>query len=209
MARKQKYDYFKAFENQVDVALQEADLLIDVIDNFTTAEAVRAIIPRAHELEHQGDQINHETYMAIAVDFITPIDRDDILKLAQALDNITDSIEDVIHMFYTMDVHFMHHDTKSTALLVRSSCEALKRAMCDFKNFKKSETFKQSLIDVNTYEEQADELYEQMTRKLYTVDADNPLRVIVWSRIFGMIEQCNDACETAADLMSTIVLKNS
>jgi uncharacterized protein Yka (UPF0111/DUF47 family) len=90
MTRKQKYDYFKAFENQTDIALAEADLLIKTIQDFTTAEAVRDIMPDAHELEHKGDEINHATYTAIAVDFITPIDRDDILGISKSLVDIID-----------------------------------------------------------------------------------------------------------------------
>lgn len=209
MARKARYDYFKAFENQVDIALAEADLLIEVIENFTTAEAVSELLPRAHELEHQGDQINHDTYTALAVDFITPIDRDDIIQIAQLLDDIIDYIEDVIRMFYVMDVHFMHHDIVAVAHLIKKSCEALKVAMREFKNFKKSATFKRVLVEVNDYEEQADHLYDEMLHKLYTVDADNPMRVIVWSRIFSKMEKCSDACEHVADTMSSVLLKNS
>lgn len=209
MPRKMKYDYFKAFESQVDIALAEADLLITVIRDFTTAEAVKDILPEAHDLEHRGDTINHNIYTALATDFITPIDRDDILQIAQALDNVIDYIEDVIRMFYVMDVHFMHRDLEQVGILIKKSCEALKVGMREFTNFKKSAMFKRVLVEVNDYEEEADRLYDEMTHNLYTKDADNPLRVIVWSRIFAKIEKCSDACEHVADIMGTVLLKNS
>lgn len=209
MTRKQKYDYFKAFENQTDIALAEADLLIKTIQDFTTAEAVRDIMPDAHELEHKGDEINHATYTAIAVDFITPIDRDDILGISQSLDDIIDDIEDVIQLFYMMDIHFMHKDAIGMAELIKKSCESLKVAMEEFSNFKKSPLFKQSIVDVNSYEEDADELYAKLIRNLHTIDKDNPMRVLVWSRIFSKMEKCSDACEHVADAMGTVLLKNS
>jgi predicted phosphate transport protein (TIGR00153 family) len=209
MTRKQKYDYFKAFENQTDIALAEADLLIKTIQDFTTAEAVRDIMPDAHELEHKGDEINHATYTAIAVDFITPIDRDDILGISQSLDDIIDEIEDVIQLFYMMDIHFMHKDAIGMAALIKKSCESLKVAMKEFSNFKKSPLFKQSIVDVNSYEEDADELYAKLIRNLHTIDKDNPMRVLVWSRIFSKMEKCSDACEHVADTMGTVLLKNS
>ncbi|MCH4184637.1 MAG: DUF47 family protein [Eggerthellaceae bacterium] len=209
MSRKTRYDYFKAFEKQAELAEKEADLLIETIDTFTTAEAVMDSIPPAHEVEHQGDEINHETYMAIAVDFITPIERDDILNLSQYLDDIIDDIEDVIQLFYMMDIHLMYDNTREMACIIKKSCESLRIAMTEFKNFKKSKLFKSSIVDVNSYEEDADELYTKLIRELHTVDKDNPMRVLVWSRIFNKMEICTDACEHVADTMSMVLLKNS
>ena len=159
MAKKQKFDYFDAFEKQTKLAVQEADLLIEAIEKFTEAENLRDAMERAHALEHEGDEINHSIFRTVATDFITPIEREDIIDMSQFLDNITDYIEDVIQRFYMYDVHFMHHDALEFACLIKKSCEALDTAMEDFRNFKKSKKFKQLIVDVNTYEEEADQLY--------------------------------------------------
>jgi len=63
--------------------------------------------------------------------------------------------------------------------------------------------------DVNVLEEQADDLYMEAIRNLYTVDAlDDAVREEVWSRLFDRLEAACDACKTVADTMSVIVLKN-
>lgn len=208
MGKKHKFDYFDAFGNQTKVAVQEAELLIRAIDDFTEAEALRESMERAHALEHAGDELNHEIFKTVATDFITPIEREDIIGLAQSLDNIIDFIEDVMQRFYMYDVHFMHHDAHEFACLIKRSCEALDTAMEDFRNFKKSKKFKQLIIDVNTYEEEADQLFLKVIHKLHTEDRENPMRVLVWSQIFDRMEKCCDACEHAADTMNTILLKN-
>ena len=208
MSKKHKFDYFDAFQKQSEVAMKEADLLIEAIENFTEAEDLRSIMERAHGLEHEGDEINHSIFKTVATDFITPIEREDIIELSQYLDNIIDYIEDVMQRFYMYDVHFMHRDALEFANLIKKSCEALDKAMEDFRNFKKSKTFKQLIIDVNTYEEEADRLFLQVIRKLHTEDNDNPMRVLVWTQIFDRMEKCCDACEHVADTMSTILLKN-
>jgi uncharacterized protein Yka (UPF0111/DUF47 family) len=115
----------------------------------------------------------------------------------------------VIQLFYMMDIHFMHKDAIGMAALIKKSCESLKVAMKEFSNFKKSPLFKQSIVDVNSYEEDADELYAKLIRNLHTIDKDNPMRVLVWSRIFSKMEKCSDACEHVADTMGTVLLKNS
>ena len=208
MGKKHKFDYFDAFEKQTKLAVQEADLLIEAVEKFTEAEKLKEVMERAHELEHEGDEINHAILKTVATDFITPIEREDIIELSQRLDNIVDFIEDVMQRFYMYDVHFMHHDALEFAQLIKKSCEALDKAMEDFRNFKKSKTFKQLIVDVNTYEEEADRLYLKVIRKLHTEDNDNPMRVLVWSQIFDRMEKCCDACEHVADTMSTILLKN-
>lgn len=206
---KSKLNYFDAFSKQAEYACKEADLLDEVIENFTTAEAIQDYLPRAHQIEHDADVVNHEILTAIDVDFITPIDRDDIITLAQALDDIVDSIEDVIQRFYMFDVHFMHHDAAGFSKLIRKECNALSVAMEEFHNFKKSGTFRKSIIKVNDIEEEADGFYVEMMRNLFTVDRENPTRVIVWMEIFERMEDCCDNGERVADTMSSILLKNS
>ena len=161
-----------------------------------------------HELEHKGDEINHAIFKTVATDFITPIEREDIINMSQYLDNIIDYIEDVMQRFYMYDVHFIHHDVLEFAHLIKKSCVALDKAMEDFRNFKKSKMFKQLIIDVNDYEEEADQLYMTVIRKLHTHDRENPMRVLVWSQIFDRMEKCCDSCEHAADTMNSILLKN-
>ena len=208
VGKRDKFDYFDAFEKQTEVAVQEAELLIEAIESFTEAEHLKEVMERAHELEHKGDEINHAIFKTVATDFITPIEREDIINMSQYLDNIIDYIEDVMQRFYMYDVHFIHHDALEFAHLIKKSCVALDKAMEDFRNFKKSKMFKQLIIDVNDYEEEADQLYMTVIRKLHTHDRENPMRVLVWSQIFDRMEKCCDSCEHAADTMNSTLLKN-
>lgn len=208
MGKKNRFDYFDAFKKLSKLAVEESDLLIEAIENFGEAEDLRGVMERAHEIEHKGDEQNHLIFQTVATDFITPIEREDIIELTQHLDDIIDYIEDVLQRFYMYDVHFMHKDALEFAGLIKKSCVALDKAMEDFRNFKKSKMFRELVIDVNTYEEEADQLLVKVIRDLHTVDCDKPMRVLVWSQIFSRMEKCADACEHAADSMSTILLKN-
>lgn len=207
--KKSKYDYFDAFVRQTEIADKVADLLISTIDNFTTAENTKESMEKAHVLEHQGDDINHETYLATAHDFITPFDRDDILNISQALDDVIDSEEKVIQQFYIMDIHFMHKNAHAMADVARRSCNALHQTTIAFTGLKNEKDFRQGVKEVNSCEEEGDRLFAKLERKLHTVDNNNPMRVLVWSRIFNAMESCNDACEHAADLMDSAMAKSS
>ncbi|MBQ3106123.1 MAG: DUF47 family protein, partial [Eggerthellaceae bacterium] len=152
MARKQKYDYFEAFQQLSALAVKEADLLVETIQNFEEGADLKPVLDKAHELEHSGDLVNHAIFQNAATDFITPIDREDIIELAQNLDEVLDLIEDVMQRFYMYDVHTMHEGALEFAQIIRKSCGALNEAMEDFANFKKSTKFKQLIVDVNSYE---------------------------------------------------------
>ena len=206
---KQKHDYFAAFARQVELAVEEADLLIGIVENFTTADDVEALLPKAHEIESQADDVAHGNYNAIAVDFITPLDRDDIFELTHAMDSVVDRIEAVIQSFYMTNVQRMHEDALPMARLIKQGCEALKDAMGPFSDFKHKETFHKAIMRANDFEEEADQVYMTAIRRLHTEDFDNPTRLLIWTRIFVGLEACCDAFEHVADLMGSIYLKNS
>ena len=208
MARKQKFDYFEAFQQMSALMVEEADLLIDTIENFTTSEALVPVMEKAHEIEHKSDLINHSIFQNASTDFITPIDREDLIELAQRLDSVIDYTEDVMQRFYMYDVQTMHAGALEFARIIRKSCGALNEAMEDFANFKKSAKFKQLIIDVKSYEEEADRLLLKDMRYLHVNEKDAPLRIMVWSQLYARLEKCSDACEHVADTMSTILMKN-
>lgn len=208
MAKKDKFDYFDAFEKQVDVAIEECDVLIEAIEGFTTAEDLEPVLRRAHEIEHRGDEVNHLIRTQVAVDFITPFEREDIIALALDLDDVTDAIEGILQRFYMFDVHFMHPKAAEFAHIIKKSLKALRKSMGTFREFKKVKKIRAMVEDVSALEEQADLLYLQTIRHLYTVDAENAVRVEVWSRLFDRLEATCDSCALVADTMATIMLKN-
>ena len=209
MAKKERFNYFDAFESQVAVAEEEIEVLIDAIENFTTADDLQPVLEKAHEIEHRGDDINHIILTNVSTDFITPIERGDIIELAQNLDTLTDMIEGIIQRFYMFDIHFMHPQAIEFANIIRKSLKALRKSMGTFREFKKVKKIRAMVEDVNQFEEQADALYVETIRHLYTVDAlSDAVRVEVWSRLFDRLEGTCDACETVADTMASIMLKN-
>ncbi len=205
---KHKLDYFDAFEHMTDLAVQESEILIEALEDFTKASKLIDVMRTLHELEHQGDDINHDLFSQVATDFMPPIDCEDVVELAQALDNIVDYIEDAVTHMYMYDVHEIPGGALKFADLIKKSCEALDACMADFRNFKKSKKFRKLVVDINTYEEEADSLYQKVIRCLHTERRDDFMHVLVWSRVYERMERCCNACETSSNIVATIMLKN-
>lgn len=207
---KQKFNYLTAFINLTQKAIDESEILIDVIKKFSGAESMFDDMQKAHEIEHQGDDINHEIYRQVAHDFITPVDREDLLTLSANLDNVLDLIEVTIQHMYMFDIQEIHPDTLSFAELIKQACVALNECAISLKNFKKDrKSVMEKIVNVNSIEESADVLYMDVIRKLYSQEKNDPLKIIVWGNIFHNMEECCDACEHATDVILSVLLKNS
>lgn len=209
MARKEKFNYFDAFDRQAKLCCKEAELLIEVIENFKSSDELESYLVRAHEIEHDGDTICHDVYASISSDFITPIEREDILAMTQSLDDVLDYMEGTIQRFYMLNVDDMPEEALEFARLLLKSCQALQAAMEDFSNFKNSKKLRQLLIDVSDCEEEADALFMRVVRNLHTTKREDPLHVYVWDKIFQRLESTADTCEHVADTMGSIMLKNA
>ena len=92
--------------------------------------------------------------------------------------------EDVVAHMYMYDIHVLPEDAIKFANFIKSSCKALDKAVAELRNFKKSKKFKQLIVDINAYEEEADDLYKHAIRHLHTKENQDVMHVLVWSRIY-------------------------
>lgn len=212
MARRQKFDYFSAFKQQAELAVLEAEKMIATIDHYDPEEEWEdwyAWLDEAHSIEHDADGVCHDIFQALSVDFVTPIDREDIINLATTLDDILDYSEDVIQRFYMYNVQGMHPRAREYAEILCASCTYLRDAMDSFAALKPSEKLTEMIIKVNDCEEAADRLYGALIHDLYENSSDAPVHIMKWETIFNKMEKCTDACEHAADTIRGIILKGA
>ena len=207
MAKKGDRYYFDNFIACVECSHRAAMLLSETLKKYSKADMAKKR-EQIHEIEHEADMKKHELMHMLNKAFITPIEREDIVSLAQNLDDITDTIEDVFLRIYICNVDAIKENAIAMTDLVVSACEALKVAMEEFPEFRKSSKLKEYLIRINDLEEEGDNLYIEGMRALHT-GKENPLTVIAWRDIYSYLERCMDACEHAADVMETVIMKNS
>ena len=207
MAKKGDRYYFDNFIACVECSQRAATLLGETLKNYSKEDMAKKR-EQIHEIEHEADVKKHELMHMLNKAFITPIEREDIVTLAQNLDDITDTIEDVFLRIYICDVDTIKENAIAMTDLVVSACEALKIAMEEFPEFRKSTKLKEYLIRINDLEEEGDNLYIEGMRALHTGDC-SPLEVIAWRDIYSYLERCMDACEHAADVVESVIMKNS
>lgn len=207
MARKASNNYFDMFIELVDFCCAAAKNLHQTLSRFD-AKKLPETMEFLHGIEHAADLKKHEMMKKLAQEFITPIEREDIISLAQEIDDITDSIEDVLLRIYMYNVKTIRPEALAFSSVIVESCEVLKKVMENFHNFKKSSQIHKDIIEINRLEEDGDKLYVEAVRGLYT-NCKDPIELMAWTEAFNHLERCCDNCEDVADVVESVIMKNT
>lgn len=198
MAKKNN-DYFAMIKKQSAYCVEASNLLEEILCKFN-AESINAYREQMHEIEHAADEIHHDILNRLSTEFITPIDQEDILRLVQIIDDITDALDEVILDVYMYHIDVIPEETGRLSQVVNRCVKSLHEATGELKNFKKPDTLRALLVKVNDIETEADEVYIEAVHKLFGSGADEKTLLGV-REMYESLESCCDLCERAADVI--------
>lgn len=201
-----RFNYYDEFIKNVDIAVQISEILKEFIDNYDNSKA-KEIEQMVHNLENDADENLHQLLKFLVKDFLPPIEREDIVLLANKIDDAIDCIDETVIDFNIFNIVSLREDIMEFIELTNKLCIIEKDIMIKFKSSKKFDEVNELVIQVNNLEEQGDRLYEKSIRKLFK-EADT-LEIIKWEKIYTDLENCFDAFESIADTVSEIVMKNT
>ena len=199
------FNFFEKLTEQMAICKKAAQQLIDMLEDYSDVSVKAEMI---HVSEHEGDTMLHDIMGELNRSFITPIDREDIADLAKKLDDINDSIEDVANLFDMLSITSVREEAKTMARFILSACETLYDVISEFYSFKNSKKLKQLIIKVNGVEEDGDRMHRSVIKNMFQKETD-VLSIIKWKEIFDMMESVLDNCEDAADLVDSLIMKNT
>lgn len=202
-----KNDYFKYMEEQAVASAEASKLLKEIIENFSVDNLSQQKV-KMHEIEHKADKMEHEIIVKLSTEFITPIDQEDILRLVQLNEDITDIIDEIVQELYMYHITTAPRGAAELAKLVDDCVNALREAVTNLRNFKKPDTIRPILDRVSEIEEEADRVYGEAVHELFMNETD-PRVLIGHKEIYGSLEACCDLCDHAADAIDQIIIKNT
>ncbi len=208
MAKQRSNEYFEGFVLGMESACKAAEYLENLVEHYDP-EKLGEQIDEMHAIEHQADLNKHKLMHKLAKEFITPIEREDIILLLQQIDNVTDFIEDVVLKMFMYNAKSMRHEALEFASIIKQCCYESRDALKELPGFQKnSDRLALAIIRVNDFEEQGDRLYCAAMRRLYCENAES-LERITWTKLFDWMEACCDACEDVMESVELVVMKNS
>jgi len=196
-------EFFTLFGKDGENALEAARLVErrfrEHPSSGVTQEQVKAV-------ETAGDGITRDLINLLNTQYVTPFDREDIYQLATVIDDVVDYLEEASDLLGLYGVEMpTRHAVEQCGVIVRA-CEQLAIA-CD--NLKGMRGVQDALIALKSLEDEGDGILRDALAALFRGDGIDPLIVIRWKDIYEALERALDACETAANVIANIVVKNA
>ncbi len=206
MAKKNN-DYFELIKTQSSYCVEASNLLEETLCRFDP-ENINDYRTQMHAVENTADNVHHDILNKLSTEFITPIDQEDILRLVQIIDDITDALDEVILDVYMYNINVIPEKTEDLSRIVNRCVKALYEAAGELKNFKKPEKLKSLLVKVNDIEIEADNVYTEAIRELFSSQTDGKT-LLGAKAVYESLENCCDLCEHAADVIEQVIIKNT
>lgn len=157
--------------------------------------------------ETEGDKLIHDLILKLNKSFMTPIEREDILYLANKMDDILDGVEAFaayLEMYSLIDIDdsmrtFLHYIVKSTDEIVKAM-----ELLAD----KKLLQMREHAIIIKDNERKCDEVLRTSIKQLFLNEKD-PIRIIQFKDIYEQLEDIADYSQNVANTIETIIMRNA
>ncbi|HEY6761379.1 MAG TPA: DUF47 family protein [Baekduia sp.] len=195
-------EFFDLFEEAGSNLARAAGLLDAMLADWPEHQELAGEI---RDCEQNGDRITHDIIHRLNATFVTPIDREDILALASALDDIIDYTEEVADYMglYRIEAP-MEQAVRMSHILVQATRQ-VSEALPRMRGFQDISHY---TVEIHRLENDGDRVVREAMAALFDHGID-PMVVIRWKDIYERLEQAIDACEHVANVLEGIVIKNS
>jgi predicted phosphate transport protein (TIGR00153 family) len=169
-----------------------------------------ALASRVKDAEHAGDELTHEIMIKINTTFVTPFDREDIYRLASALDDVLDAIEEAADRIVLYRLGALPDGIAAQVEVLQRAAAATAEAM---PRLEKMAELQEYWIKVNSLENEADAIYRTLLGDLLAPPEGAPpadvLTVLKTKEVVETLEEAADAFETVANTVESIAVKEA
>ena len=191
--------FARSGENALEVARLVERRFREHPNSGVTQEQVKAA-------ETAGDDVTRELIVLLNTQYLTPFDREDIYQLATEIDDVVDYLEEASDLLGLYGVEMpTRHAVEQCAIIVKA-VENLATACANLKGMR---GVQQALAELKSLEDQGDRVLRDALASLFRDDGIDPLIEIRWKDIYEALERALDACETAANVIANILVKNA
>ena len=190
--KENRLDYYDEFIKNAEIAVEIVTEIKRYTENFN--------INTSKEI--------HETLDFLAKDFLPPIEREDIVLLANRIDDIIDYLDEIAINFNILNVVSLRDDFKQFIETINKLSILLKEMLEKFRDKKNYGEIHKLIIEINNFEENGDKIYEKSIKSLFKNET-NSIEILRWNTIYNSLENCIDSFENVANTVGEIILKNT
>lgn len=158
--------------------------------------------------EHAGDEFTHRLLEHLDQTFITPIEREDILALAHAMDDVADCVDAAAERLVLYKIEHVLPIAQDMADLLVRGAEGLVPLIGALRSMKDPAGIRKGIQVLISLENQSDTLYHAALAHLFD-DPSDPIYLMKWKEIFGVMEDAMDRIELVAKVVGSTVMRNA
>jgi uncharacterized protein len=197
--------FYELFENSADNVKQMGVLLSEVVRE-ADFDRRQTLISKMEDVEHANDELTHSLFTELGRNFITPFDREDIHYLASSLDDIADYIYATAKKINFYRVNPNDIGIHKLSEIIVQSTDQVRKAVGELRNMKNMRSITESLVKINSLENEADDIFDMSIERLFATEPDAK-EVIKKREIYQVMETATDKCEDAANVIESIIVK--
>ena len=160
---------------------------------------------RLRELEHACDDVARDIYNLTNLTFTTPMEQGDILLLAHALDQVVDLAEEVSAKIDLYEIASITDSAKQLGECLAKAGVELAKAVDKLEDFNGLDPV---LEEIHRLENAGDVITRNALQMLFETNHPTPVDLVKWKDLYSLLESTLDECESAAEIIETIAIKN-
>ena len=194
--------FFAMFSVMSENLIAGARTLVELFANY---HDVGSKIDEIHRIEREGDELTHAILTKLNQTFITPFDREDIHELASKLDDVLDFINASGARIEMYRITTPPPAAGELAAIILKQCQELQQAVSFMQ---KNGNILSHCVEINRLENEADQVSQQAIATLFEHEKD-PINLIKIKELLECLERATDKAEDVANVLETVVLKNT
>ena len=204
-------NFFELFNEHGQRIAEGARSFLAMVQNYASVEDRERHAAAVGDAERAADKITAEVHRLLHRTFITPLDRDQIHRLINAMDDVLDLLQDTSEVMSLYDLQRLTADVMQLSEISVRCCERVQHVLTllsKLKDAQVAESVLKTCEEIDQLESDADRVMRSAMSKLFRDEPDTR-ELIKLKAVYEHLESISDRCEDVANLIEGVVLENS
>jgi predicted phosphate transport protein (TIGR00153 family) len=198
--------FFKLFEDHAEVISEAAKIMLDFPS--TDGGNIHSLLTQIHQLEHRGDDMVRSVMLALDETYVTPIDREDIHSLANALDNVLDYMYSAAQSFVSYEVRELTQAMRELLQLLSEGTTVLRETVPSIRQHQ-LDKLAPARMQIVAIEKRGDAIYQTEMAALFKDPAVDAKELLRQQAVLNALEAALNSCQDAADVLENVAIKHA
>jgi hypothetical protein len=194
-------ELLEILDNLAKKAVETSESVVILFDDLTNVDQAKKI----HQLETEADVLTRDIFSELNRTFITPLDREDMQRIASKIDDVIDFMDGIAARVYSYKITSAPPYCKEMAVELVKATKEVEYMISKLRRIKNPEDMIQHCRNTSDIEHVVDDLYREAIRELF--ESDDAIKIIKLKDIYETMETASDRCVDVSDVIEDIVLK--